>query len=74
MLILVSSGVPSLSLGAILFIMYVNDMVEYITENTLVQYAYDSQFLHYDSVRNILNIIKKAEITHAKAKGIFCYE
>ncbi len=39
-------GVPQGSiLGQILFNIYLNDMVEYITENTLVQYSDDTLIL-----------------------------
>ncbi len=52
-----------------MFNIYLNDKVEHITESTLVQYADDTQFVHYDSLRNIYKIIEKAERTLAKAKN-----
>ncbi len=69
----VDFGVPQGSiLGPILFSVYVNDTAEYITERSLVQqYPDDTQFLQYDSIGNLYNIIEKAEITLVKAKEYF---
>ncbi len=46
-------------------------MAEYITENTLVQYADDTQFFHCDSLGNIHNVMEKTEITLVKTKEYF---
>ncbi len=42
-----------------------NDVVEYITICTLVQYADDTQFIDSGSLENLANIINEAEVAIA---------
>ena len=68
----VTYGVPQGSiLGPILFNIYVNDMLQYITTCTLIQYADDTQFIHSGSLENLANIINDAEKTLADANEYF---
>lgn len=65
-------GVPQGSiLGPLLFNIYVNDMKEYISNCTLVQYADDTQLLHQGYLDDLNEIIKQTEDTLRKLKSYF---
>ena len=60
----VSYGVPQGSiLGPILFSIYVNDLAEKINVCSLMQYADDTQFLHANTVNNLVDLISITEET-----------
>ncbi len=48
------------TLGPILFIVYVNDISDYITDCTLNEYADDTQLLYQGHLENLNEIINKA--------------
>ncbi len=68
----VQFGVPQGSiLGPILFNIYVNNMKDYISDCTLVQYADDTQLLHQGHLEKLNEIIHKTENTLKKIKTYF---
>ncbi len=68
----VQFGVPQGSiLGPILSNIYVNDMKNYISDCTLVQYADDTQLLHQGHVEQLSKIINQTEDTLRKIKTYF---
>ncbi|RUM30450.1 MAG: hypothetical protein DSY42_04590 [Aquifex sp.] len=68
----VQFGVPQGSiLGPILFNIYVNDMKDYISDCTLVQYADDTQLLHQGHLEKLNEIIHQTEETLKKIKTYF---
>ncbi len=68
----ISFGVPQGSvLGPILFLIFVNDLSEYIPDCTVIQYADDTQFVHKGSIDTIEDLIRKGEETLKKAKEYF---
>ena len=68
----VDYGVPQGSiLGPILFLIYVNDMSQYVNADVLVQYADDAQFLLSDYIENLQELIERGEQTLSKLKKYF---
>lgn len=67
-----SYGVPQGSvLRPILCIIYVNDLVRYITNCQIILYADHTQFIHTDCIDSIQELIRIGEETLAKAKIYF---
>ena len=65
-------GVPQGSiLGSILFIIFVNDMSEFIKDCLLMLYADDTQLLLTGTISNLKDLIKRAEDTLKAAKNYF---
>ncbi len=65
-------GVPQGSvLGPILFLIYVNDFSQYISDCLVIQYADDTQLVHTGNVNNIQDLIRKGEETLLIAKKYF---
>ena len=55
-----SHGVPQGSvLGPILFLMYVNDLSQHISDCLIIQYADDTQFIHTGNIDRIKNLIRR---------------
>ncbi len=50
-------------LGPILFNIYVNDMKDYISDCTLIQYSDDTQLLHQGHLEKLDEIINQTEHT-----------
>ena len=68
----VKFGVPQGSiLGPILFNIYVNDLSNYISNCTLVQYADDTQFLHSGKIDSLQEILNKTTATLTGARDYF---
>ena len=68
----VSYGVPQGSvLGPVLFIIYVNDLSQYISDCLVIQYADDTQFIHTGRIDRLHDLIQKGEETLSKAKHYF---
>ena len=65
-------GVPQGSiLGPVLFVIFVNDVSQLATECQIEQFADDTQILHTGTVKEINQLIKKAENTLTLAKNHF---
>ncbi len=60
-------------LGPLLFNIYVNDISNYISDCTLIQYADDTQVLHQGHLENLHAIIKLPETTLKKTKTYFLH-
>ena len=57
----ISFGVPQGSiLGPLLFVIFINDLIRYIPNCFLVQYADDTQILLDGDINNLENLIEKA--------------
>ncbi len=68
----VQVGVPQGSiLGPILFSVYGNDISDYITDCTLIQYADDTQQRHQGHLENLHEVINQAGIDLKKIKTYF---
>ena len=58
----VSFGVPQGSvLGPILFNLYVSDMQDHVTAETILQYADDTTFYHHGKILNIADCLVKTQ-------------
>ena len=68
----ISYGVSQGSiLGPILFLIYINDMSDYLKNCLLVQYADDTQILLTGDIDNVNELLNQAEIILAEAKLYF---
>ncbi len=68
----VQFGVPQGSiLGPVLFSVYVNDISDYITDCTLIQYADDTQLLHEGHLENLHEFINQAGTALRNIKTYF---
>ena len=68
----VKFGVPQGSiLGPILFLIYINDMSDVLKEYFLVQYADDTQIIISGHIRELDDLINRAEIALRSAKKYF---
>ncbi len=48
-------------LGPILFLIYVNDLTQYISDCLVVQYADDSQLIHTGTIDNIDDLMYRSD-------------
>ncbi len=68
----VSYGVPQGSvLGPILFLIFVNDLSQCISDCFIIQYADDTQFIHTGSIDRLQDLIHRGEETMLRAKYYF---
>ncbi len=68
----VSYGVPQGSvLGPVLFLVYVNDLSQCISDCLVIQYADDTQFTHTGCIDRLRDLIQEEEETLSKAKHYF---
>ena len=70
----VDYGVPQGSiLGPLMFLIFVNDLPQYINDGLLVQYADDTQILLTGDISKLEDIKSRAEIILEKARRYFNY-
>ncbi len=68
----ITFGVPQGSaLGPILFLIYVNDLTQYISSCFVVQCADDTQFIHTGTIENVNNLMYRSSATFKIAKNYF---
>ena len=70
----INFGVPQGSiLGPLLFLIYVNDLTQYINDGLLVQYADDTQILLTGDINDLETIKRSAETILEKARRYFSF-
>ncbi len=68
----VSYGVPQGSvLGSILFLIFVKDLSQCISDCFIIQYADDTQFIHTGSIDRLQDLIQRGEDTMSRAQHYF---
>ncbi len=57
--------------GPVFFLIYVNDLSQYVSDCLLIQYADDTQFVYTGTLGNIEDLLKRSEATLSKLKDYF---